>query len=89
MATITEDYKIQVTTPDGEIIATIDLLDYNLEKSMACSSIMSEVKEAIAIYERAKIDLKERHKNCTHTDCNGDRYHGDLYGCPTCEGLNG
>ncbi len=27
--------------------------------------------------------------NCKHTDCEGKRYYGPLYGCPVCANLKG
>jgi len=40
-------YKIIVEAPPGDFIEVIDLEDYDLSKSIASSSVMCDIREAI------------------------------------------
>ena len=51
MATITKDYRILVTNAYGTVVKIIDLLGYDLEIDIARSSLMNEIKKAIATCE--------------------------------------
>ncbi len=71
MAEITKDYRMTVTDPEGIVILDMSLSEYNLDKSIACSSITSDIKEAIEINETAhyinEVAIHEQTKSLNET----------------------
>lgn len=47
MVTITKDYKITLTDPEGEILMELSLLNYDLTKAMARASVISDILDAL------------------------------------------
>ena len=49
MTTITKDYQLTITARGGEVIADIDLKDYNLDKSIARADIMNDIQNFVEV----------------------------------------
>ena len=47
MGTIKAGWKVAIINPEGEIVDTIDMEGYNLNKLLAASSVSSNINEAI------------------------------------------
>ena len=50
---IAEGYKVLIEEPSGDIIAVIDIGDYDLDKQIARADIMNQIQE---ITERAQAE---------------------------------